>query len=417
MKFFGERSEESSRVRIEDTPLEAYRYANWDPYTLLQDDLRHVTLEANAEGYHLWISSERQQMTAAVTWLASTRQAMAHTLVGSNEDKGRLPSDVANMALVNYTSAQDWLEYREAVMANENFLLEGQTFAFDIQWPEPGVNPVSTELFTSTKTLAEHLLIMSLPTMQQATDGSVFFPAEYSRYKERLVREQADIERRLRQIDLLWNNRLNPNIEPGREAYRDLTRIIEDLIALGVHTAMPVTGDSFFRLKPRLKPAHNAHNAFDPTSTAMRPPAQPLQITTAPAFNAAALRPAPPTPDLPTPAEPTTAEPFNPAALRGRKITPPPAAAAQPQGEGFNASDLRRRRQERTEDPVAAWPEVEPFDPRRHLRRRRLGAAAITETASGFDPRAHRGPQAIEESAPADRNAEPFDPRRHRPSQ
>jgi len=364
----GERTNRVELVRIEDTPLETYRYTPWDAFSIL-DDITRVSIEAQADYAHIWISSEQFQVVAAATWLASARRTIGDTLTSSADSKGRIPRDVVEVATTNYYNAQTWYSYRDHMHYDENFVLDNPTALNDaLSWPQPGANLISQELFTCAKTIADYLVAMSLPTVLGAIDGSSASVPEYARYSQRIYNEAKHIQQRLEYLTAQWNERLNPNVEPGAQLYRDTTALIEEIIGFGVHALVPVTGDRFYKLPPRKKTPPNATNAFAPDTVRIAHMA-PLAITDSPAFNPAD-RPRRAGIDIPPPPEPTTAESFNPKKYTDRGI--------QPAGTPFDPRSLR--------------PEI-PKE---------------VQTSESFDPSAHRPPKDGDEPSP------PFDPTDHR---
>lgn len=399
----GERPDQVPRVRIEDTPLEAYRYANWDPYVLL-DDISHNTLEAGAEGKHLWGYDERTQMDAVATWLASSRQIVGHTLIAGAERDGKIPRDVATMAEASYKSALDWVEYRGTVRRTPDLTLKDVNFPFALKWPQPGVNPISPELFAGLKTASEHLLHMAMPAVIRAMDA----PFRHPEFRHHYARMGTGIEAanaHLVHIGQLWNSRLNPNVAPGSDTYQDLTAGLEDIIRLGVNGLMPATADPRLRLAKKEKKEDIGVPEFDPEALRRRPTIE--VAPTLPSFDASTLKRPPEIAEEPsTPPEPV--QPILPAfdsSILFSSATPetePRATEPEPTLPAFDARKLQPATPALPEfDPNAIksrpgepeTPGIPAFDPGAILGK----PAPAEPTLPAFDPDKLRNPQKDDE--------------------
>lgn len=367
-----------------DPTIDGYRYAHWDPYILL-DDIRSTSLDANSAGDHLWVSNEQLQMTAATTWLAAVRQSIGNTLVSTNEDNGRIPADVAEVALTNYQSAQQWLLQRDTIREQEGFKLDNPNFKMELDWPVPHLNNlVSPQLLSTAHDLANELFVVSLPTVIASTDTSLFLPAEYKGYEKQLTNKLKDLEVRFQHLNSVWSDHLDPNMQPGANIYRDTVLLIEDVIEFGVHSLVPVTGNSFYKLKPIAKRPENDKNAFAPQSLIVQ--LKTMRETTEPGFSATSIR--------------EHAEP-------PRRNIP-----AADDSRAFSPSGLWE--QIRSPEPVPPpKTEAEPFDPAKDLGQI-LGTTALNKANAEpepFDPKKYR-PQPLD---PDDNSPKPFDPKDYRP--
>lgn len=381
MAWFDRESQNKSRkedlVDI-DATIDGYRRANWDPYSLLQD-VREAGLEASSTGRHLWVTSEALQMGAASTWLASVRQSIAHSLVDGNEEKGKLPKDVATMAHSNYGNAHSWLEKRKEARSNPAFALANpNALDINLSWPQPDTQNISPEMLASTYRLTGDLVSTSLPIVLQVLDLSIPFPQEYKAYDTELMQKLQKIQESLQHLNMNWSEALDPNIQPGRELYKESVAIIEAIVQFGVDALVPVVGNNFYKLPPYKPKKEVRENAFNPALT--RPLRPAVEHPTTPAFDPAVLqdRLKPPviTPSHSAPVEEKNA--FNPSAYQERY-------ANKPEVEGFNPAEYLRRYL-----GAHATKSENAFDPTAHLRARQVEAAAPKPAPEAFDASKYR---------------------------
>jgi len=280
MRIFGkgDRDEPNEIKRVEiDERLDGYRHAHWDPYGLLVNDLRTSTLEANASGYHLWDSTERLQMLSTAAWMASCRQVIGNSLLDyaqSLSSNNQVPADLAEVVLTNYEEAKRWLEFREGVASNFSYELDSEVDV-RITWPQPDLNTViSLELMNGVRQVFGQLQYIYHPAIDAVVE-SAYRKRAFEPYRQRLTREMATLQSRVTLIEQSWaEERINPNVEPGKTLYVDMTRLLEDFVLHGVHELVPITQDKKYLAavrQHRIAPVDDTpRQPFDPT--VVRPP-------------------------------------------------------------------------------------------------------------------------------------------------
>lgn len=380
MSFFGSDKEKGGRPRIERVQtadiFTGYQHTSWDPYSLIRDEINTISVQANAEGDHLWSSSEALQAEAGSTWLMATRQAIGDELA-SVAQNGKIPRDVSEVALANYQSSRSWRQYHETTLVNANSYQIDATIAHSkLTWPQPNHQPLSQELLTSTYETAKHLLFLYLPALLASFETSLPYPAEFKKYDQQIVRKIELIQRRFQRIDDEWNDALHPNIAPGDQVYKELAQLVEDIIQFGVVYLIPVVGDPIYKLGPKKRPFAIDPNAF--SASRSQPPRPAIEPIKSPAF------------------DPTAMHLMNPQS----PATPPSSAAFDPTAFQHRTADS-----ETTIEKIQA----EPFDAGQFTQRH-LGAQAIAQSNSSqkeFDPKSHIHPHASKDQTA-------FDPKRYR---
>lgn len=116
--------------------------------------------------------------------MASSRQIIGNTLVGSAHDAsqdGKIPSDLAAIATTNYQEALTWLAFREEVNADQDYELTSN-LSTHIDWPR---SPISPELMQSLKTIVEQLLYLQCPQLDTLI-STTFMKAAFKGYVKTL---------------------------------------------------------------------------------------------------------------------------------------------------------------------------------------------------------------------------------------
>ncbi len=224
---------------------------NWRVYDMLADI--HSYLDgARVEERHLWNSSERQQGFAAATILAITRRSIAEGLLStatvSRHAVNGLPVDVQDMVEQQYLDALRWREEADDIRQVPNYELS-LPLDFETAWPtSDGSRHISKELMDGLHSVlvssdVSPLLGLVQSHIQIETDGPYEKPI-FSRYRIKLAAEYEHILRDATRIHEEWDPRIDPNVEPGRRIFNEMTTLVERFAAYSVHAMIPATLES-----------------------------------------------------------------------------------------------------------------------------------------------------------------------------
>lgn len=303
-----------------DETIDQFRYADFNPFMAI-NDIYTFHLAANQEGHHLWDSTEQLQMQSVATWMGTSRQLIANTLVNVAEQRsknGKIPKNQADFALTNYTEARKWLAFRDEVAADEDYeLTTPSTFDASISWPD--YSPSSSDMLFALKSIVEQLYYIQHPHLDKIVDDT-YMKAAFRSYRDALAVQASKLQARIAHIDGLWSADIDIWSGIGQEVYQRLIEATEGLLAFGAQELMPVIANENLRLVKREKIDPNALPAFDAralgTQTLKIAQAEPAQPTL-PLLDKSALSRSTIQPD-PTPAVPALPA-FNPASLQSKQ--------------------------------------------------------------------------------------------------
>ncbi|MBL8159874.1 hypothetical protein JNJ66_05415 [Candidatus Saccharibacteria bacterium] len=304
---YGERPDPDGIERAPmDASLEDYRYGNtWNPYAMLHD-MQAVVVEISQDREHIWDASDRHQMYCAATWMAASRQVIGNAMLvqaGNERKDGRIATDIQQMAARNYEQALTWLQYRETVNADADFTLTDPQVDVAVGWPQPSARQrISPDLVNATIAAAREIIYVQHPGINAVVDAP--YRADfYNPYKDDVERTIHELELAFDRLTDEWAATSDPNVEPGRTIYAQLTELLEAAVELGVNKLVPRTGDPNMRLPRKKKPAPGRLAELDTTNLYRVP--EPAEVERA---ARAASAPAPVIPLLPS---------FDPALLGG----------------------------------------------------------------------------------------------------
>lgn len=315
--------------------IDRYRYSEWDPYTLTENDLLATTLRANEEGHHLWDSSEQLQAYGTATWMAGSRQIIANTLVNTAQKRSgstKIPAVQANVALANYQEARKWLAFRDEVSVLPDYEI-APSMDVTMPWPDPK-GDIPQDLIYGLKSVVEQLYYIQHPKIDFVVNDS-YIKAAFRGYKNQLAKKGAELQARIASIDRIWNDTIDTNTPLGVDIYTRLVEATEGLLAFGVNELVPVTLRSDLKLLKREKEDPDKLPNFDPRSIGKK------------AINAPALSAT--TPTLP---------PLDPASLRRKE--PRRAAAEAAALPPFNSNTLHRKKDTSQSHAVPGLPTFNP---------------------------------------------------------